>query len=504
MKTGITRRRLLVGGAGTAALGAVGAFAFVDRSSAVGATSAAVGARETARRRTGRTVAVDLPADPTTVDLGGVSAATWAYGARLPGREIRVRAGDTLRATLRNGLPDPTTVHWHGLALRNDMDGLPGVTQPPIASGAAMTYEFTVPHAGTHWFHPHHGIQLDRGLYAPLIVEDPAEPGGYDAEWVVVLDDWTDGVGEAPDAILARLRQGMGGASGMNHGSTPGRSGMPGMTMGVGSSALLGGDAGDVRYPYYLVNGRIAAAPETFTAKPGQRIRLRVINAAADTAFRLALAGHRLTVIASDGYPLRPVTGDALLIGMGERYDLIVTAGDGVFSLVAEAEGKQAAGRALLRTGVGTPPPATARPAELDRRVVTLRDLRAADTVAVPETKADRELPLVLGGDMMSYRWVINGRPYEKTKPLPVRQGERVRLTIDNQTMMFHPVHLHGHTFAVRGRGTPGPRKDTVVVRPMERLAVDLVADNPGQWAVHCHNAYHAEVGMMGVLSYRT
>ena len=156
------------------------------------------------------------------------------------------------------------------------------------------------------------------------------------------------------------------------------------MRPGVGSSALLGGDAGDVGYPHYLVNGRIPTAPTTFTAAPGQRLRIRIVNAAADTAFRVALAEHTLTVTHTDGFPVVPVEVDALLIGMGERYDVLVTAADGVFPLTALAEGKNAHARALLRTGAGPTPDPGYRPRELDRRVATVDTFTAAETVALP------------------------------------------------------------------------------------------------------------------------
>ncbi|NRQ40870.1 multicopper oxidase domain-containing protein, partial [Nonomuraea sp. NN258] len=175
-----------------------------------------------AARRPGQVREFRLVAGPGRADLGGPVVDTWLYDDRLPGRPIRVKAGEVVRARLRNGLPQPTTAHWHGLALRNDADGVPGVTQPPIDAGGEHVYEFTAPHPGTYWFHPHHGTQLDRGLYAPLIVEDPAEPLAYDQEWVVVLDDWMDGVTGTPDDVLAELTA-MSGMTGMT--GTPGDGG---------------------------------------------------------------------------------------------------------------------------------------------------------------------------------------------------------------------------------------------------------------------------------------
>ena len=147
------------------------------------------------------------------VDLGGPVVPTWSFGGQVPGPEIRVRKGQILQALLVNRLPAETTVHWHGVAIRNDMDGVPGMTQAPVPPGREFTYRFAVAEPGTYWYHPHVGVQLDRGLYGPLIVEDPAEPAGYDHDWTVMLDDWIDGTGYTPDQVLAALRSGMGGMS---------------------------------------------------------------------------------------------------------------------------------------------------------------------------------------------------------------------------------------------------------------------------------------------------
>jgi multicopper oxidase len=451
-----------------------------------------------------------LVAAPDVVDLGGRSAKTWTFNGSLPGPELRVRAGQVLRVEFENRLPAATSIHWHGVAIRNQMDGVPGFTQRAVAPCARFMYEFTVPDPGTYFFHPHAGVQLDRGLYGVLIVEDPAEPGRYDREAVVVLDDWTDGVGETPDQIFTRLR-----ANGMDHSGMPGMDhsmagmagmdhSMAGMPASIKASGPLGEDTGDIRYPLYLANGRQARSPATLAARPGDRLRLRIVNAGADTAFRLALGGHRLTVTHADGFPVVPVTGDALLLAMGERYDVVVQVGDGVFPLVAVAEGKTAQALAVVRTSQGSAPRANVRPSELRRRLLTVDDLQAAAGVDLGPTAPQRTYRLVLDGSMETYRWTINGRTMHKSAPLEVRQGERVRLVFENRSTMFHPMHLHGHTFQVRRADAhaPGPRKDTVIVRPEEQVTVDFDAANPGRWMLHCHNAYHAAGGMMTELSY--
>ncbi|MFE7487549.1 multicopper oxidase family protein [Kitasatospora sp. NPDC057541] len=537
----VNRRSLLLAG-----LGATGAGLLAACSDAAGTppltdpSGSPVAEAEAKRPSTGRERPVTVTATADTVDLGGgTTARTWTFGGALPGTAVRTTAGDTLVATLNNHLPAPTSLHWHGLALRNDMDGVPPVTMKAVAPGGSFTYRFVTDRPGTYWFHPHVGVQLDRGLYAPLIVEDPREPLGYDEEWVVVLDDWLDGVTGTPDQALAELRKGMGGSSGtggmggMSGHDMGGMGGMSGHDMGGmggmsgqdtggtggtgapagqqqsfmlmgATSDLLGGDAGDVRYPHHLVNGRTAADPEVYRSQPGRRVRLRIVNAGGDTAYRLALGGHRLTVTHTDGYPVNHEEVDALLIGMGERYDVLVTLRDGVFPLTALAEGKDAAGRALVRTGSGEAPAADLRPAELNGRILAADALRATDEVRLPARTPDRTHRIELTGGMARYDWALNGRPFDmadpNARPFLVGAGERVRLEFVNRTGMWHPMHLHGHTFQV---GEQGPRKDTVIVLPGRTVTCDFDADNPGRWMTHCHNAYHGEVGMMGLVGYR-
>ena len=500
---------------------------------------AAIKAAEAARPHSGRTVTATLTSQQTDVDLGGVTARTRAFGSTIPGPLIRANIGDELAITVQNRLSEPTSVHWHGIALRNDMDGVEPAT-PNIHAGQDFTYRFSVPNAGTYWAHPHLGVEEDMGLYLPVIVDDPTEPGNYDAEWIVVTDDWTDGVGKSPqqlyDALTSSNKPTMqnmpppasamptttpttptttktptatkgttttgttrtSGTSGTT--STSAAAGAPGE---VGTSDLLGGDAGDIAYPYYLINGRIPAAATTLNAKPGQRIRIRFINAGSDTAFRVALSGHSMTVTHTDGFPVVPTEVDALLIGMAERYDVIVTAADGVFPLVAAAEGKNAVARALLVTGSGSQPDPQFRPAELTKRVGTIDMFTATTSVNLGAAEPNLNLPVVLGGDMAKYVWTINGEPYSKTNPLHVRQGQRPIITFENQTMMYHPIHLHGHTFQlIKPDGSPGARKDTVVVLPKQKIDAALVADNPGLWMLHCHNTYHAYAGMQTRLDY--
>jgi len=378
--------------------------------------------------------AYTLAARPQTVDLGGVTVPTWTYGTgTVPGPLLRGTTGDQLRVALANqlpatnadGAPTGTSVHWHGLAIRNDMDGVPDVTQPVITAGTTAVYDFTLPRPGTYWYHSHDGVQRDRGLIGPLIIDDPAEPGRYDTEFTVVLDDWIDGVnGTTPAGVLADLH----------------RTGMRMDMGGGGPTSAVGGDGGDVDYPYYLVNGRIPDAPTVFTARPGQRARVRVINAAADTAFRVALGGHRLTVTHADAYPVVPTAVDTVLLGSGERYDLLVDLGDGVFPLVATAEGKTGGARALIRTSpTASAPPAGLVPAELGGRLLGLR---------------------------RSARRPRRGAPLPGPGPQPSAGAHRRHgpLRVDDQRADLRPAPTP--TGAGRGAGAPGIRQPDDDVSP--------------------------------------
>ena len=486
MSSIFTRRRLIAGGLG------IGGAALLSACTPAGGHTAGPIAGPAAPTFGAPAVEATLRAGVTEVDLGGVTATTWAYDGRIPGRELRARAGDMLRIHVQNALPTETSVHWHGIRLHNAADGVPGLTQDPIATGENYTYEFVAPDPGTYFFHPHSGVQIDRGLYAPLIIDDPSEPGTYDQEWVLVLDDWTDGVGKSPDDILAAFKAQNGTVTrGMN------MSGMGDMS-GMASSPL--GDVGDIVYPHYLINGRIPAQPLVLTGKPGQKARIRLVNAAADTVFRVALGGHVMTVTHTDGYAVQPTGARALYLAQGERVDVLVTLGDGVVPLVAAAEGKRGQGMILIRTGSGGKPEGTVRPSELETNPLLMAALMPAESARFAVREPDQLEQVTLNGQMQPYAWGMNGVTFGHDTPIRTSPGARLRLQMTNETMMAHPMHIHGHTWSLPGNG--GLRKDTVLVLPMQTVTADLQADNPGKWAYHCHNIYHAEIGMMTSLQY--
>ncbi len=438
-------------------------------------------------------------AGPVEFDLAGVVASTWGYSDKIPGEVLRARKGDLVEVTVENGLDEATSIHWHGIAIVNSMDGVPGLTQPDIAAGSSFTYRFVVPDAGTYWFHPHHGLQLDRGLYAPFIIDDP-DDAEVDVEHVLVLDDWLDGLGTTPEIELVRIREMGASMEGMSEGE------MGGMSMAT--SSLLGGDAGDAVYPHHLINGHPLSDAFTLDPMPrvGDRVRLRFINAASDTAYRVAIGGHRVTVTHADGFPVVPVEVDAFLIGMGERYDVTVEVRSGAWPIIALAEGKDSRSAAVLRSrdsSATQSPDLLSSLAELDGEWLRYSSLRAADRVALSLPTGIRSIPINLTGGMSGFDWGIDGRPFGQHEPIEVDEGEWLTLAITNTTSMWHPIHLHGHTPQLTD--VPGGvRKDTVNVLPGDTVRLTFPADNPGEWMLHCHNAYHLEAGMATVLSYRT
>src|ERR1700704_4709513 len=443
---------------------------------------------------------ISLAAGETDVDLGGVKVHTWAYGNRVPAQEIRLKKGQRLRAELTNAMPQDVTVHWHGIAIVNDMDGVTVLTQAAVPNGQKFTYDFVVPDAGTYWFHSHVGTQLDRGLYGPLIIEDPDERIDYDDELVVVLDDWIDGTGANPDQVLENLRK---------TGMKPMAPGGPGVT----PTSPLGQDGGDVTYPYFVVNGRVPTDPQVMDYRAGQRIRLRVINAGSDTAFRVAVPNATMKVIQTDGYPVVPVQANSVILGMGERVDVIVIVNESL-PVIAAPEGKQ--GHAQLNMRINNAPSSV----NVDEFVASLRREVVLDTatlsptpeVTLPAKAPDRVIDARLPGPVNGSPGRVTGGLYNPPNDgVPVKPNQRVRIRFINESMLYHPFHLHGHTFQVMAadagsREAPATvakaRKDTVLVPPKQTVEVDFDTNNPGRWISHCHNTYHLEAGMAFFLEY--
>ena len=427
-------------------------------------------------------VSVPLKVGKVVIDLAGTLVNTWGYNGVVPGPEIRIKEGQTLRALVKNTLPDPTLVHWHGISLINSMDGTQ-LAQLPIDPGSRFDYEFVVPESGTHWYHSHFGKQADKGLYGPLIVEPHTETLSYDREYTLILDDWSDGV----DIRKVVADVGIKSARPKNYRQF--------FQEKIVEHISFGGRA----YPFILVNARPPADPSEFKVRRGDRVRLRIINAAADTGFRFAVAGHRMMVTHSDGMAVKPVFVDSLRIGMAERYDVIIDANaPGVWQIGVLPEGKRGFGRAVLRymdAATAAPPP-DMQPVELNQRLLTYDDLICAVTPKVARSsKPDRIYNMTL------HHTNIHVDGLAKGAPIVVSAGDLVRFNIRNETAKWHPMHLHGHHFHIGNSGRA--LKDTVNIPARGGESTwDWRADNPGKWMVHCHNLYHMKDGMMRSIFY--
>jgi FtsP/CotA-like multicopper oxidase with cupredoxin domain len=411
----------------------------------------------------------------------------WCYDGRSPGPEIRVRQGDLVRILVENRLPEDTTVHWHGLRVPNAMDGVPEVTQPSIQPGENFLYEFTVPDAGTHWYHPHaHSAeQVGRGLAGALIVEEH-NPLPVDRDIVWVLGDW-------------RLRRDASIAEDFNNPMEMSMSGRIGNTV--------------------TINGRV---PTRFSARSGERIRLRLINAASARIFGLEFKNHRPWIIALDGQPIEPHApeGGRIVLGPAMRADLIidVAGAPGSSAPVIDSFYQDLAYK-LVELAYSDQPPLAGRgagaPSTLSANTMPEPDLGRATRHDVTLTGGMMG-GMGMGGGMMGGMggmmghggmWAINGVAAHghAMKPiLTLNYGKSYVFAIDNRTAWYHPIHLHGHSFRVITRnGEPTRYRewcDTVLFAPRERAEVAFVADNPGDWMFHCHILEHQEAGMMSVV----
>ncbi|MGH6771471.1 MAG: multicopper oxidase family protein [Xanthobacteraceae bacterium] len=405
----------------------------------------------------------------------------WSYDGRLPGPEIRLRQGEPVRVFVENKLAQDTTVHWHGIRLPIAMDGVPGLTQPPIRPGETFTYEFTPPDAGTFWYHPHANSlqQLGRGMAGALIVEEPI-PAPVDREIVWVLGDWRL-------TSTAQIAAGFGNRM----------------------EGAMAGRIGNI----VTVNGVVS---EEVPVRAGERVRLRLINGALARIMALRFEGHRPIVVAIDGQPCDPhepergrvILGPAMRIDVvldmqgepGRRYRIIDDFYDRRPYWLTELSYEES-------------PPIRAHPPDSSFAL-------PRNPLPEPDVATAKRHQLTLQGGMMSgagmgmmgrgATWGINGHSmtgdgHAGMPPLvTLRRGRSYVLTIRNETAFWHPMHLHGHSFRVLSRnGSPVPHRqwaDTVLVPPRQTVDVGFVADNPGDWMLHCHVTDHQVSGMMTIL----
>lgn len=521
----------------------------------------------------------------TTMRIDGRPMHAVAVNGTVPAPLIRLREGQQVRLRVINELDEESSIHWHGLLLPFQMDGVPGVSFPGIAPRATFTYAFPIVQAGTYWYHSHSGFQEQDGLYGPIVI-DPAgaDPVLSDREHVIVLSDHSRLPGRA---IFTRLKQQPGYFNRQRQtlaGLLAGQDQRAGDRRKWGAMRMDPTDIADVTGATYryLVNGHGPQDNWTALFRPGERVRLRIINASAMTTFNLRIPGLPMTVVQADGLNVRPVEVDEFQFGPAETYDVIVVPReDRAYTLVGESVDRSGMARATLapRPGMSAAVPPLRRrpiatmtdmgmggmdhgamagmdhgamdhgamdhgamagmdhamrafsnaptvrkgpgvqtisPMPIDRtgapgqglddaghRVLTYRDLVALEPN--PDVRApSRQLEIHLTGNMERYMWAFDGEKLsEVTAPIPFRAGERVRVTLVNDTMMGHPIHLHGHFFElVTGHGAHSPRKHTVLVQPGGKVSWDVTA-NEGDWAFHCHMLYHMAAGMMQVVQVR-
>jgi FtsP/CotA-like multicopper oxidase with cupredoxin domain len=430
-----------------------------------------------------------IAAQTATVNLTGdghPDTAVWAYEGTVPGPELRVRQGEPVRITVSNKLGEDTTVHWHGVRLPNAMDGVPGLTQPPIRPGESFTYEFTPPDAGTFWYHPHADTlqQLGRGLAGALIIEEPEPIGGIDRDLLWFIEDWRlDDKGRIAGGFGNRMEAGMSGR--------------------IGNTVTI--------------NGRV---PHTVPVKAGERVRLRLVNSALARIVGLRFEGHNPVVVAHDGQPCEPHSpeGGRVVLGPAMRADLILdmTGKPGqTYRVIDDFYQDLAYKLADLAFDPGKParqPRSEAAP-RLPTNPVPEPDLTSAERHEIALQGGMMGGMGMSGTGMMGHggaTWAMNGMSMtgDSQPNMPplftIQPGKSCVLAVKNETAWWHPMHLHGHSFRVISRnGKANPIRewrDTVLLPARETAEIAFVADHPGDWMFHCHVTDHQEAGMMTVI----
>jgi FtsP/CotA-like multicopper oxidase with cupredoxin domain len=500
----------------------------------------------------------DLEIGSIPVNFTGRPRLATVVNGQIPAPLLRFRAGEVITVRVRNRLPERSSIHWHGLLLPANMDGVPGLSFDGIDAGSTFVYEFRAQQSGTYWYHSHSRFQEQTGLYGPIII-DPAGGERYGAErdYVVLLSDWTDADPEHIYATLKRdseyfnfARRTAGDfladarASGWRAALAERRR--------WGEARMDPTDLVDVSgYAYtYLMNGVTPAGNWSCEFRRGERVRLRFINGSSMSFFDVRIPGLALTVVAADGQDVEAVSVDEFRIGAGEVYDVIVQPPEEApYTIFAQSMDGSGYARGTLapRAGMRAAVPAMdPRPllsmsdmgmrhemqsmremarAELPhersvgvdmrvsapddsladpgvglrgngRRVLTYADLHTVGGALDPRAP-EREIELHLTGHMQRFMWSFDGRKFSEAPPLEFQEGERLRIVLVNDSMMTHPIHLHGMWSEIESpAGAFQVRKHTVLVRPAQKLSYCVSAMSAGRWAFHCHLLYHMEAGM--------
>lgn len=505
----------------------------------------------------GKTIRYELTATRAEANLSGKKTVSFALmlNGSIPAPTLLFTEGDTAEVLVKNQIPDEeVSVHWHGILLPPEMDGVPYVTTPPIKSGSSHLFRFDLRQSGTYWYHSHTNVQEQKGLYGAIVIQPKNPALSYDKEAVLVLSDWSD---EDALDILKNLHKD--GDYYLYKKKTV-RSWWGALKAGqLGTYAdnewtRMGGmDYSDVGYDAFLINGKRDS--QAIAAKKGEKVRLRIINASASTYFNLSLAKQNMRIISADGIDVKPVLARSILIGMAETYDVL-------FDLPEEKNYEVRAtaqdGTGYVSAWIGDGPKASAEdipapdlyaPMMMDHSthsggtidhsshqagmdmtkpmdhsthqghqmhseteedktpvaVLGVDHLQATTPRSYPKDAPVHDVKLVLDGDMSRYIWHINGKAIHEERTIIINEGELVRFTFQNKTMMHHPMHLHGHFFrVVNSHGDFSPIKHTVDVGPHMTRVIEFYADEPGEWMLHCHNLYHLKTGMGRIVKYST
>ena len=523
---------------------------------------------------------IDLAVGQGTIEVAGRSGHTFAVNGSVPGPLVRLKEGEAVTLHVANYLAQDTSIHWHGLLLPFQFDGVPGVSFPGIKPGETFVYELpALRQSGTYWWHSHSNLQEQAGHYGPIII-DPAgpDPVQADRDYVLLLSEFSP---LHPHTIMAKLKK---GEEYFNRQKTSwtddyrlsgsDRRMWAGMRMTPTDIADVTGST----YTY-LINGHAPEDSLEYLFSPGERVRLRIINGSAMSFFNIRIPGVRMSVVQADGKNVRPIEVDEFQIGTAETYDIVVDPTAEAHTIVAEAMDRSGMAVATLasRAGARAPVPSlrdpvlltmtdmghggmdhsggdhlnmghalstgrmdhgsmkmrdtsslppdvavgpgvdmvSANPADrmgdpglgldnVGHKVLTYRDLTALE----PNDdlrKPSRHMQIHLTGNMERYMWSFDGRKFSAVADQPIRfaYNERVRVKLVNDTMMAHPIHLHGHFFElVNGADRMHqPQKHTVIVQPGGSATFDLTADEPGDWPFHCHLLYHMHAGMFQVVT---
>lgn len=462
------------------------------------------------------------------VNFSGTSADAIVVNGVMPAPTLEFTEGDIAKISVINELDTETSVHWHGILLPNRQDGVSYLTTPPIKAHQKYDFEFPIIQSGTYWYHSHTLLQEQQGVFGPIVIH-PKNDERKLREATIVFSDWTD---EDPMEVLRTLKSG-------SHYYASRKDALPtwidAIKLGKFQNILSSEwsrmppmDISDVAYDAFLVNGK---KEEILDVAPGEKIKLRIINAAAATYFYLQVAQQPLNIIAADGIDVRPTNEDRLLMAIAETYDVIVTAPErGAIELRATSQDGSGKVSAFIGAGERILAPDVPRPdpymnhgehsahsghdmsghnmhmnhhAMDDRPGAPYERLRALENTELPKSARWREYRLELDGDMERYLWTINGKTLSESDSIKIKKGENVRFTLVNKSMMHHPMHLHGHFFrVVNSQGGYSPLKHTVDIPPFETRVIEFAADKEKDWFFHCHVLYHMKSGMHQIVHY--